>query len=483
MKRADYLIIAMLFLLIFTLFIPNQLLAQDDKAVSDSLAKKFQFALDYNRFRYADSLTFFEFSAGIYRDIIKYVPDADKFKGEFLVTAQVLQGDSVIAVKRWKNVNTVDSLEQINDSQQLYCINNFILKKGNYNVAVTIKDVNSGKEKSYKFPVKINDYTGKKLIISDIQLATQIERDSTKSMFVKNGFKVFPNPRALYGIGLPILYSYSEIYNLAEPTSEEGKKYKVTYRIFNADGDTIKTYPPKIRIKPGTSSVEVNGVNVVTLVSGPYYFVLEVEDLETGQIAKSARKFYVYRAADFAEGGAAFKKREEVQGKGSPGEDADRYDVMSEKELKKEFDYARYISTKEERNTFKKLNLEGKRQFLKDFWAKRDQTPTTPINEFKRDYLGRVQYANRKFKGTFREGWRTDRGRILLVYGHPDEIERFPFSSENKTYEVWHYFSIQGGIDFIFVDKREMGDLELVHSTARGELYDPDWQRWISPTR
>jgi len=127
------------------------------------------------------------------------------------------------------------------------------------------------------------------------------------------------------------------------------------------------------------------------------------------------------------------------------------------------------------------LNLEGKRKYIKDFWAERDPSPNTPANEFKQDYLNRVALSNSDYKGTFREGWRTDRGRVLLVYGRPDEVERFPFSNENKAYEIWHYFAIQGGVIFVFADRREMGDLELVHSTARGELYDTEWTRWISP--
>ena len=85
------------------------------------------------------------------------------------------------------------------------------------------------------------------------------------------------------------------------------------------------------------------------------------------------------------------------------------------------------------------------------------------------------------YRGTFVDGWKTDRGRILLVYSKPDEIERFPSSSDSREYHIWHYYSLQGGIYFIFADKRNMGDLELVHSNARGELYDPDWRRWITP--
>ena len=94
-----------------------------------------------------------------------------------------------------------------------------------------------------------------------------------------------------------------------------------------------------------------------------------------------------------------------------------------------------------------------------------------------------IERANLVYRGTFREGWRTDRGRILLIYGEPDEYDRYPFSNDNKAYEIWRFFSVQGGVEFIFVDRRDMGDYELVHSTARGELYDPEWTRWISPNR
>ena len=92
-----------------------------------------------------------------------------------------------------------------------------------------------------------------------------------------------------------------------------------------------------------------------------------------------------------------------------------------------------------------------------------------------------VNTANQQFR-EMKQGWRTDRGRVLLLYGVPDEIERFPYSAENKPYEIWKYFSIQGGVIFVFVDKRELGRYELVHSTARGELNDPEWERWIRPT-
>ncbi|RLD14257.1 hypothetical protein DRI50_05700, partial [candidate division KSB1 bacterium] len=264
-------------------------------------------------------------------------------------------------------------------------------------------------------------------------------------------------------------------------TGDSAGNYKISYKVLDADGNEAKTFPDQVRKKPGTSSVAINNLNVVTLVSGAYTLVVSVTDMDSKQTTEMSHKFFVYREADFADGGAAFQKVKVNQSQGSPGLDASRYDSMMEKELDLEFAYTGYIAQREERKTWKKLNLEGKREYIKEFWARRDPTPGTPANEFKSDYLGRVHLANTMYRGTFVDGWKTDRGRVLLVYGKPDEIERSPAGSDSKEYHVWHYYSIQGGIYFVFADKRNLGDLELVHSTARGELYDQDWKRWIRP--
>lgn len=472
-----FVIAAMLLLTLFMGAVQVHAQSQQDSSEVTPL----KFAVDWNRFRYADSLIFLEYYMSIPRNMLKFVPDSSGFKAEFLVTATLSQNDSVIAQKNWRNRTTIDSLEELTGLQRLFAINNFAVAKGEYNLQLKVSDSNVENTNFYDIPVQIEEFPNE-LCISDMQLATQIQRNSEESTLNKNGFWVYPNPSRLYGIGLPILYAYAEIYNFAQATSDSGQMYAVRYKVLDSDGVEVKTFAEKVKKKPGSSAVEVNGVNVVTLVSGPYFIVLEVEDFESGKVAQTAQKFFVYREGDYAEGGAAFKKQEQMSGTGSPGLDAGRYDAMGEKAIDEEFEWCRYIATKDERNTYKKLNLDGKRSFIKEFWARRDQTPATPVNEYKRNYLANVEYSNQAYKGTFKEGWRTDRGRVMLVYGRPDEVERHPFSSENKAYEVWHYFSIQGGITFIFVDRRDMGEYELVHSTARGELYDPEWVRWIDPS-
>ena len=439
------------------------------------------FTLDASQFRYSDTQTYLEFCAALPRSVLTYVPDGEQFVAEFIVTAEIVKDDSVIGVKKWRNINHVDSLKHITDQQRLHCINNFILDQGDYNLRLTIEDPKSTKASEATLPITTKLFGKDELLLSDIQLSSSIERDTTKTPYTKNGYRVIPNPTNVYGIGLPILYYYVEIYNLKPATSDSGKKFIVSCEILNSDGVSVKDFPPRERAKPGTSAVDANGLMVVTMVSGAYIFSVNITDAETGETVTGQKKFFVYREEDYKDGGAAFQKQEVVEGVRSPGIDASRYDTMTEKELDLEFEQARHIASGKERKTYKKLNLEGKRKYIKEFWAERDPSPNTPANEFKVDYLNRVATANSQFRGVFREGWRTDRGRVLLLYGRPDEVERFPFSNENKAYEIWHFFSIQGGVLFIFADRREMGDLELVHSTARGELYDTEWTRWIEP--
>ncbi|MCX6614135.1 MAG: GWxTD domain-containing protein, partial [Acidobacteria bacterium] len=77
-------------------------------------------------------------------------------------------------------------------------------------------------------------------------------------------------------------------------------------------------------------------------------------------------------------------------------------------------------------------------KFIAEFWAKRDPSPATPDkNEFKDEHYRRIGYANQKF-ATKIEGWKTDRGRVYITYGPPDEIEMHPGRAS------WLYKRIDG---------------------------------------
>jgi GWxTD domain-containing protein len=127
-------------------------------------------------------------------------------------------------------------------------------------------------------------------------------------------------------------------------------------------------------------------------------------------------------------------------------------------------DVLRYIATKEEIDEIEKLKDEDARKaFWDTFWKRRDPTPETPENEARDEFYQRVQYANQHF-GTGGPGWRTDMGRVYIVHGRPDEVNRNPFNFDRPPEEIWYYY--RDHRTFVFVDRDGFGRYELVAAPA-----------------
>ena len=137
----------------------------------------------------------------------------------------------------------------------------------------------------------------------------------------------------------------------------------------------------------------------------------------------------------------------------------------------------RWIITDEERSAFMQLsNDEERDQFIEAFWQRRDPTPDTEENEFKEEHYRRIAYANEHFAAGI-PGWKTDRGRIYIVFGPADEVESHPSGGmyqrpmeegggETSTFpfEQWRYRYIEGiGQEVIieFVDSCMCGDYHM----------------------
>jgi GWxTD domain-containing protein len=132
-------------------------------------------------------------------------------------------------------------------------------------------------------------------------------------------------------------------------------------------------------------------------------------------------------------------------------------------ESKKFYDTANLIMTREESKIFRLLpDPESRKEFIDDFWAKRDPNPDTEVNEFKQEFESRVAYASRRYKGEGRPGWNTDRGRIHIFMGPPDKFEEF-FSHGDPDVRGpilwWIYYDYQLGIEF--VDARGTGEYKI----------------------
>ena len=118
-----------------------------------------------------------------------------------------------------------------------------------------------------------------------------------------------------------------------------------------------------------------------------------------------------------------------------------------------------YIAKKDELEYIQSAETRSERlSRFQEFWDKRDPTPGTPRNERMEEYYYRVDFANRRFTH-MRDGWKTDRGHVIVLFGAPDFVEN-PLGSSVRPYEVWYYYRI--GRRFVFLDRNGMGDFELM---------------------
>lgn len=182
-------------------------------------------------------------------------------------------------------------------------------------------------------------------------------------------------------------------------------------------------------------------------------------------------------------------KPQDQQQEAPPKPLTDQERVRREAKIKKELEtpYRKwlnedvaYIITDEERTAFKKLQTDDEREhFIEQFWLRRDPTPGTVENEFKQEHYRRIAYANQRFTDSNGlPGWKTDRGRVYITYGPPDELESHPSGggAHPFPYEQWMYKLIQGvGTNVIveFVDPNRDGEYHMTAdaSAQRASLW------------
>jgi GWxTD domain-containing protein len=134
-----------------------------------------------------------------------------------------------------------------------------------------------------------------------------------------------------------------------------------------------------------------------------------------------------------------------------------------------------YIILPEEREVFQKLSSDRERDiFIEAFWKQRDPTPGTPQNEYKEEIISRFLAANRQFgRGTTREGWMTDMGKITILLGPPVSRERWVEIRGIYPCEAWYYYGdpkkgLPTYFGLLFFQKGAVGEFKLYHPISDG---------------
>lgn len=123
-----------------------------------------------------------------------------------------------------------------------------------------------------------------------------------------------------------------------------------------------------------------------------------------------------------------------------------------------------YILSVEEKAQIKKLEGERLSDWFEKYWREKDPDPETIVNEIQLEFYQRVMKADRKYIDSYNEGWKTDRGKTIILYGDPDRTEQSRYSTKNKPYEIWYYTKLNKKLVFIDVNEDESYHLMSIES-------------------
>lgn len=441
-----------------------------------------QLSLDVAQFQNSAQKPYLEIYYGLAEGTIEYVPNAEgKYCSQVVMDLMIYKADSLWATKVWKFEKTLEDTIQLDENKQMVDMFRYFLDgPETYRVVIHARDLNrKGDIDSVVTEIKCREFLSEAMQLSDVQLASQIKKvsDSSSKVFYKRNYEVLPNPTLIYGEGAPVLYYYFEAYNLLKNVPSE--KYKCLAFLKDSNGKVVEGLgsPSRTKKKMYDHSVEMGMINISTLPTGQYFFVYGITDAAGVELSRKEKRFFVYNPsvpiASAAQVGINM---------GTRVADLGGLEAMTQKELDVEFERMQYLTEKEHREFYKNLtNPEAKKQFVSSIWQSKTSDEGLTGMNYRQLYLSRVREANARYKATGRDGWKTDQGRVFILYGQPTNIERFPSTPANKPYQIWTYDNLrgQGGVIFVFADRFGFNRYELLHSTLRGELQDPFWQRYI----
>ena len=346
----------------------------------------------------------------------------------------------------------------------------FSLPNGNYQMEISIKDVNGGDALPVEaLPVEVN-YPDNTPAISDILLFDSYAKAEKPTACTKSGFDFLPRVYPFYGANEDKLHFYTEIYN-SDQLYDEGK-FLVNYYIETVESSNrMQSFFFNKRFDVSKVNVLLNTIDISELPSGNYYLVVEMHDRSNALIC--SKSWFFQRSNP----NVAFEM-EDLAGVNVTSTFVGNITEIDT--LRKYIRYLDPICTELERNYSSNLvktdDMKAMQQFLFNFWSKR--SPMNPKQSFE-DYLAAVRRVNMSFGTTAFPGYRSDRGYVFLKYGQPDKIMEVPDEPAALPYEIWHYYEVanQHNKKFVFVaPDRSSNDYQLIHSNMVGEINNPRWQ-------
>jgi GWxTD domain-containing protein len=271
--------------------------------------------------------------------------------------------------------------------------------------------------------------------MSDILLSSEITFDTLGDYLRKGDLRIIPRPSHTFDERFKNLCFYYELYDAPHDLDT----LRATYEIVDGESNVVRRISRPIeKIFPAQA---VNcGISIEGVASGNYRLSVRIEDRDSNMVAQKETPFSIERARRLA-----------VSYEGMPY-----------------YTEIKYFLSSRDYKTFEKLSDEGRKIFLDRFWQTHDYNTIA----------ARFEYADEKYRHGNTAGHNTDRGRVYVKYGEPDEIDLpTPLEhQESRPYEHWQY---PNGVQFIFVDIRGANEYVLIWTNAMDEQKQPTMYQYL----
>jgi GWxTD domain-containing protein len=383
------------------------------------------------------------------------------------VLIAVMQGDKVINYEKYLLKSLLTNLPI-----DLLDVKRLSVPAGDYRLEVVVTDVNDEKNKaSYNADLKVSNEAT--LRLSDVQLLRSFKPDQSEHPFTKNGFFLEPLPFSFYDQSATILAFYAEIYHADKVIAHE--QYGVRYFVEQDKGNGVWALISvgNQNKKPAPIDALLVQMDIRNYESGNYRLTLELRGKDFKLLTE--RKILFQRSNPLLNFATA-EINDELLSKQFV-KDLELEDLTYC--LKALLPFCVSDESETVKTIIKEKDVKKMRYFVFRHFAKQDANH--PENAYQR-YMDVANAAHNRFKSGFRYGFETDRGRTFLKFGKPDDMIHIEDDPSAPHYEIWIYYDFpktkQTNVKFLFYNPSLAGeDFIILHSTARGEINNPRWER------
>jgi len=345
------------------------------------------------------------------------------------------------------------------------------LPYGVYQLELLLKDKNSKTDPLEHAEVLALEFDKTKVKFSDFQFVDSFKATEKENILSKSGFDIVPLVGDFFPTAVNTLTFYTEFYNAADKI---GQNEDFLFRYYIESFETnfsLSDFSRFARQKAANVNPLLASLSIGALPSGNYNLVVEVRDRNNELI--DLNKIFFMRS--------------------NPGITLDLGDLASVDvtatfaEKITNMDSLRFyvgslipISNMVEKqfadNLSKGQEIDKLQKFLFNFWKTRNEVD--PESEWKA-YLIQVMQVEEAFATRIKHGFETDQGRVWLRYGAPNDVIDSKHEPNSYPYVIWHYYRINDQMNkrFVFYNPNLVGaEYQLLHSDAKGELYNPYWQ-------